>query len=221
MNLKFLKTVIKKLLIRFVFFIVFIFILLLGRNFWLPMVGKTLIRDDMPAKGADAIVLLTGDFRHRPVEAVRLYNEKYAPKIMIAPEEGNILVEMGLIQPRIKIALKQLHLLGVNEKDIEVYRDREVTSTIEEAAALKAYLEKANPTAKRLILVSSWYHTSRVGWTFEKVFSGSGIIIEVTPVTSQREAYKIWWESENDFLAVFNEYLKWVYYLMSFSSGRF
>lgn len=206
----------KKLIKRLVFLCLLLLILFLSRNLWLPGFGKVLLRDDHPKKGADAIVLMAGDFNNRPQEAARFYREKYAPRILLAPEEGNILVDLGLIRPRVEIAIAQLKRLGIPEEDIEIYSDRNVTSTLDEAVALRAHLEKNHPEAKRLLLVSSWSHTRRLGWIFDKVFEGSGRVIEVSPISFEKKAYARWWTNEEKFLKVFTEYLKWAWYLTQY-----
>ena len=67
------------------------------------------------------------------------------------------------------------------------------------------------PNTKKVILVTSWYHSSRAEWIFKKVNSFG---LEI--ISAPNEIPKNWWRHEESFLRVFNEYLKWIYYLLNY-----
>ena len=173
----------------------------------LPM--TVLVRDDTPLKGADYIVLLMGAYGERTGHGGQLYQDGWGKKIIFAEAQDSDATHSGLAMRDGRATETLLKRMGVPVKDMVFLSETSNTSTFEEVRALLQYIKQIDPAASRIILVTSWYHSRRAAWITDKV-NQTGMIVESAP-TKKPQA---WWTHERDFLAVFNEYLKWVYYLL-------
>jgi uncharacterized SAM-binding protein YcdF (DUF218 family) len=114
------------------------------------------------------------------------------------------------------IAIKQ----GLSKEQILVISNQgRITSTVEEALALRSYFKTYRPKVAKLIFVTSWYHSRRAEWILEKVFSDTGIVLEMQPVRDVSYSSNDWWKSEDGMITVFVEYAKWLRYLGKYA-GR-
>jgi uncharacterized SAM-binding protein YcdF (DUF218 family) len=167
-------------------------------------------RNDHPSKGADAIVLLMGDAIDRAPHVANLYKRGYAKKIVFVESEETKLMEYGLRPLEGKMVYdfltKKLH---VPADDIVFLDKTRVTSTQEEVKAI--FKELNRNKFRTVILATSWYHSSRAAWIMNKL-NVDHLRIESLPSPLPAK----WYQSENDFLSVFNEYLKWVFYYMKY-----
>ena len=184
-----------------------------GRSFWLPLIGEALVEDDSPKLGADIILIMMGAPAERAPKALKLFKDGYAPllgfvrpedfevnRITDAPNEGDIVDRF-------------LKINGVPDHARKFYFDSAVTSTWDEVAVLLKHVEALNPRPRRIIVVTSWYHSKRVSWVFERL-KPAELFVELSPVGESDAA--TWWQTEKTFLPVFNEYLKWLYYLKNY-----
>ena len=87
----------------------------------------------------------------------------------------------------------------------------EADSTADEARCFKTFFATLPTPPTRVIVVTSWYHTSRAAWIMSRVF-GAGITVEATPAVDGVESWHEWWRHEGTVLGVYNEYLKWAYW---------
>lgn len=174
--------------------------------------GRALIIENT-LQNADAIVILMGKVSDRTPVAAMLWQEKRAPVIVFAHNEDEPLTKMGFKTNDAEATKIYLERLGVAADAIHVLSDVSVTSTSEEAEALVAYLLKTFPPRPKVILVTSWSHTSRALFALERE-SGGRIDFMVAPATTEKNKPETWWLSEESFLEVFQEYLKWMYYLL-------
>jgi uncharacterized SAM-binding protein YcdF (DUF218 family) len=64
------------------------------------------------------------------------------------------------------------------------------------------------------VVVTDWYHSSRAGWLFEKIFADTKVGIRMVSAATEDpvKGVKQWWRDEEMFLHVFEEYLKWTYW---------
>lgn len=182
---------------------------------WLPAMGRLLMADESNPLQADVMILLMGDVAARTPHAARLLLQGAAPQIVITQVEDNPLVEIGYQVNDTKATASYLTRLGVPPERLRIINDIQATSTIEEAKAILADLSKQNPHPRRLLLVTSWYHTARAQWIFNRV-NQQGFEIRVSAAQSPLSNPDMWWQKERTFLDVFNEYLKWLYYLINY-----
>lgn len=169
-----------------------------------------------------AVIVMMGNLRMPRIgPAVHLVKAEKSQRIHLVQPEPFAFEKAGLMRAEDELVADLLVGSGVQRNQVHQVRGpggERATSSWEEARYHRAYLEALldqQPTLpRRIVLVTDWYHTSRALWIFRKVFNGSGIVVEAQPVGA--EWVEKWWTEEDAFLAVFNEYLKWAYYLVKY-----
>ena len=199
--------------------LIFLFsIFIITYKFWLFLPARFLLVKDNINK-ADCIVVLSSDTYFRIKKAVELYNSGYAKNIVvtITPEREKELKEYYEFGYRIfglkdisnkEIILKAFEYFNKDPKDI-YFTEKEVTSTYDEAIAIKDFMLKNN--FKSLILVTSTYHTKRALLVFKLVFNKTGI--KIYNCTAENKLYNPlrWWEKERDVEKIIREYVAIIY----------
>lgn len=166
----------------------------------LNAVGRFLVVQDRLER-ADVIIVLSGgrgDERMR--QAAELYQQGYAPLVLLSGGE-----EMaGISVP--EMLRRQALALGIPADAL--LSEPDSTSTGEQARYLRPLLEPRG--VRRVIVVTSSYHSRRTRRLFRKGFEGSGIDIRVYPV--QRDVFNPdgWWTREQDTETLVLEYIKLV-----------
>jgi uncharacterized SAM-binding protein YcdF (DUF218 family) len=164
---------------------------------------------------ADLIFLLNSDVNTRPFRASELYQQRLAPLIIIARSEDTPIVNLGLVPNDTDISVGVMEKLGVpSERIIVLPVAGGVTSTFDEAAALRRYVE-ANDTHK-IILVTSAFHTRRARWIFERTLVGLPVTLEMAAVPYASFDQTNWWKNESGLITLNNEYIKLVFYLLKY-----
>ena len=166
--------------------------------------------DDTDEK-ADLIVILMGGVDDRAIHAAKLYNQGLAPNILYAKEQDHAWSEVGIKINTTDLALKFLKKEGVPEEKSIIIHDSYSRSTFEEAKTVLKYIDEQMPETKSILVVTSWFHSGRAKWIFDRV-NETDIDIRWAPT----EAPDYWWRYEGSFLNVFNEYVKWLYYLIHY-----
>jgi len=173
-----------------------------------------LVVDD-PLQPADLIFVLNGDYNTRPFRAGELYQQGLAPVIVIAQAESTPAEKLGLVRNDTDISVEVLEKLGVPPGKIVVLPvPGGVTSTFDEAIALRQYLE-ANDLHS-LILVTSAFHTRRARWVVEKELAGLPVRLSVAAAPYEGFDETNWWKSENGLITLNNEYIKLFYYFWKY-----
>ena len=149
---------------------------------WLYFLGHALIQQDQPFQ-ADAIVLLAGDSKgERMNKAVELANAKLAPRILVS--SAGHLFDSSEGELSVSFAVKRGAAPGLFEV-IQHGAD----STMEEAEIMIAECRRRG--VKKLLLVSSDYHTNRAG----KIFRVVAPEMEIRTVGSMTQVFNpdSWW----------------------------
>ncbi len=89
---------------------------------------------------------------------------------------------------------------------------QKVANTREEAAS--ARLECERRQLRRLLVVTSPYHTRRAWATFQQAFAGSGIAVGIIPSNASPARPQRWWETPYDRAYVRYEWAGIVYYYL-------
>jgi len=174
--------------------------------------GKFLVVKD-PLSNVDIIYLLTGDVISRPFHAVELYRENYTNTIVVPQHELNPAEELGIYPNPTEAAVKVLIQKGVNKSDIIVIDfDNGVTSTTDEAIALRRYINKTK--IKNVIIVTSAFHSFRAKYIFKKVLKVTSANIIMSPAPHRKFDETNWWKFEEGLIYCTNEYLKFIHYLL-------
>jgi uncharacterized SAM-binding protein YcdF (DUF218 family) len=164
---------------------------------------------------ADVIVLLNSEVDTRPFRASELFKQGLAPVIVIARSESTPTVNLGLVPNDTDISVAVMEKQGVPaEKIIVLPFPGGVTSTFDEAAAVRQYVQ-AHQT-RRIILVTSAFHTRRARWIFEKALAGLPIALEMAAVPYSGFDQTNWWKNETGLIMLNNEYIKLFYYLFKY-----
>ncbi|NIU87989.1 MAG: hypothetical protein GWN56_12155 [Nitrosopumilaceae archaeon] len=188
--------------------------LFLLRNKYLPYAGSFLVVENKLEK-ADAVFVFGGSVPKRIIEAAGIYKQGYAPIIIISrhpkPEGYKFLKEKGISFPEGHDINKSVALgLGIAEKNIIITK-RRAASTFEELVLLnKLCLEKKY---KKIILVSSKYHTKRISKIFSDISKGKvkGIIRY-----ARYDSYdpKNWWKDRSSLRQTIFEYQKLLHHFL-------
>jgi len=166
-----------------------------------------IIADDLTP--VDAIIIMGGGGEGRMNEALELYNEKYA-RIIILTETGERIEDFDYLQSfDLRI---QLLNNGVPSGNILI-TESEVTSTLEEAHAVKQLLERRQLSTA--IIVTDPFHTKRTSIIFGDVFSGQDIKLYFRPVTPSWYTSRTWFLTADGWKFTILEYIK----LLAYKSG--
>lgn len=176
------------------------------RHFWAGQVGDFLIRQDAIAP-ADAILVLGGGSGERTQQGVALYQQDYAPLLIISAENNHSLYSRTFQWGK---AARDLAIAG-GVPDDRILLIETSTSTRDDALLSKELCLSRG--LRSLIIVSEPFHTRRAWWTFKKEYRGSDIRLMMYPVQQSWYTRDGWWHSEEGFLSTVNEYVKIVYYL--------
>lgn len=161
---------------------------------------------------ADLIFLLSGDGFEgaRAHRAAQLYRDGFAPRVVVARSDDTPSVRMGLYPNDTDVNLRVLQRLGVPRESIRVLVvPGGVTSTTDEARALRGYLSR-HP-ARRVIVVTSDYHTARARWNLRRELEGAPVEIRMAAATDPEVNASNWWRSERGLLRYASEYLKFAH----------
>ena len=164
---------------------------------------------------ADAIVVMSGSatYRERADWAARLYREGRAPIVILTNDS----LKSGWDKKEernpyfYELAARELQQLGVPESKIQVVSDIAL-GTYEESVGVRDYASAHQ--LKRLLAVTSAYHTRRTLWSLRHACEGSGIEIGIDspPPGWQTPAPSRWWWRRWGWKVVAGEYVKLVYY---------
>jgi len=172
-------------------------VLYLTGNWWLPWLGHALISSEEPFK-AEAVICLAGDGTgHRITKAASLVKEGYAPVVLVSGP-GSV-YDMNEAHLAIDFVVRR----GFpREAMLPVVHN--ANSTLEEAWVFRDYLSKRG--MKRILLVTSDYHTARASRTFRSVLDG----VEVRTVAAPDRDFQAdsWWKNRPARKLVFMEWTK-------------
>lgn len=176
----------------------------------LQSLPRLLIHEDQLEK-AEAIIVLSGGSFDRGNKAAMLYFQGYAPYLICIggnPEYEFQILNMNLTEAE----SARLNLLRLNIPDSAITLINAGTSTEEEANLLAQYL--INHQFRKVILLTSLYHTKRAKKTFMKVLKNSDVELMVCGAASSRFDEWHWWQSEDGLIAMNNELIKNMYYIL-------
>jgi len=177
---------------------------LIGYLFLRAAGAYLIIADELTT--VDTIIIMGGGDEGRMNEALELYHEKYA-RIIVLTETGVHIEELDYLQSfDLRI---QLLNNGVPSGNILI-TDSEVTSTLEEAYAVKQLLERRQFSSA--IIVTDPYHTKRTSIIFKDVFSEQDIKLYFRPVTPSWYNSRTWFLSPSGWKFTILEYVKLLAY---------
>jgi len=105
------------------------------------------------AQRSDLIICLGGNVRARQEKSLKLYNERYAQKLLLTNQSPNYFLKNGVSSSNIYVT------------DIP-------RNTFEEAKYCRWFMQEHKINSA--LVVSDWWHLRRVKWSFETVFRDTG-----------------------------------------------
>lgn len=153
---------------------------------------------------ANAIVVLSGGEETRMTEALRLYNEDYANKIILTETGQKLEGYKQLYSFDMRIVLLSN---GVPSGNILV-TDKVVSNTRDEALAVKKLMTSQQMVSA--IIVTDPYHTRRAYGIFLDVFKDSGIKLMIQPTPNSWYNSRTWFLKSEGWRFTVLEYLKLV-----------
>ena len=161
--------------------------------FGLSKLGSFLVVED-PLEKADAIFVLGGTRFERPLEAVDLYREGWAPRILlfrIVKDWGEVeLIQRGFEFPlESDVQFEALKRMGVDAGAIAVLGEKD--NTKEEGAEIRAQVIANHWT--RVIVVTSKQHTRRARLTVSRRLAGTGARVIIRASRYDRTRPERWW----------------------------
>lgn len=196
-------------------------LLYVGYPFLLRAMGRYLVTEDRLQK-AEAIAVLAGDGGvARTLEAVRLYQDGYAPRIILAhqvlPQGYEALARLGITVPEERdiqwMVLKAMRI----PPTVVLQVNKRANSTESEMVYLTRLLE--GHRIRSVILVTNRSHSTRAS----KILAGaSGGKISIISRPTRYDTFdpEGWWRSHADAKEVLAEYEKLLnYFVQSVSSS--
>lgn len=145
------------------------------RTGWLPLIYKLFVVAEAPQK-ADFIVILGGGEGMRARTAARLYQEGYAPRILISGGFDTY-------------KLDTLLMAELNIPSSDIFTNTEATTTWSEAQQILEILKREG--AASAIIVTDGYHTRRV-WAVYRRLQGDPPVRLIFVQADQREGDDPW-----------------------------
>lgn len=177
-------------------------------------ISANLVQEHGELAISDIIYVLGGDYLNRVPRAVELYRKGWAPRIVIPRENMPERAQDSNKGPEhfTTVSLRMLTAAGVPPESVEEWViGAGVSSTAEEAKALRLYLE-THSRVQSVIIVTSNYHTRRAGYTARRMSPG-GARIFMDGVPPAGWDLDSWWKDPVGYATVRSEYLKLLYYL--------
>ncbi|MEM9986912.1 MAG: YdcF family protein [Bacteroidota bacterium] len=148
---------------------------------------------------------------HGNPKAAELYQQGLSPVLVVTGENINPTLQALDIELIDAIVGQQaLFDLGVDSAAVKVLPRG--TNTFEESEEILGF--SLAEGYRRIMVVSSKFHTRRIQRTFHKKFHAEGIEVRVIGAEPPEDTYLVdeWWKSEGGLIFVNNEYLKLIYY---------
>jgi uncharacterized SAM-binding protein YcdF (DUF218 family) len=163
----------------------------------LPRLGPWLVVED-PLQKADAVIVLGGTMYERPLEAVDLYKEGWAPRIYLFREIADwgeqVLAERNVPYTRgVDLQIEVMRRLGVPADAIGVLD--EANSTADEAE--HAFQLATREQLTRVIIITSKQHTRRARMVMNRRLTPAGVTVIVRPSRYDRADVDRWWANRS------------------------
>ncbi len=185
-------------LIALIIIVILIGLVYLARAPLLRVAGNYWIKSDAPAN-ADAIVILSDDNFNadRATRAADLYHDGWAPRVVGSGRR---------LRPYISIADLMQHDLesrGVPKQAVIPFA-HDATNTLEELRGIRAFVQQHG--WKRIMIVTSNYHTRRTRYLCEHVFPAD---VHVLVVAAPDHDYDpdSWWKTRKGLKIYFHEFV--------------
>lgn len=170
--------------------------------------GNYLIYEDANTE-VEAAFVLAGLPNERLPYAKNLYEEGLTPRLGATGERIDPDLEiLNMPWTDAYVAKKVMIRMGVDSSDIDMLE--EGTNTFEESEVILDYCKKNG--LKKIMIVSSQFHTRRIKHVFKKKFKNAGIQVIIKGAPPKDYAMDQWWLSNSALSFAMNECIKILYY---------
>jgi uncharacterized SAM-binding protein YcdF (DUF218 family) len=175
--------------------------------------GNYLIDVDEPQK-VEAAFVLGGNSHDRGRKVAELFHDGYCDEIICLG--GNVLgfyLSMKLNKTEAEMS-EDFIVKEFNVPKRSVLALKEGTSTMEESDIILKYA--IDHQLKKIIVVSSLFHTNRIRGVFGDKFHNNGITVLLVGTPSSFYNEENWWTNEAGLIMLNNEYVKTLYYWLKY-----
>src|SRR3954463_1000369 len=202
-----MRTAVRRLLA--VFAVAAIVLVILG-----ALQGGRYLQHEDPLRKADAIFVLAGTRLERPLEAVDLYRDGWAPVVALSPGRPEAVEAAvrarGITFPTDTDLLRSVMTqMGVPPAAI-VVEGSYVDNTAQEGELLRAMA--ARDRWHTVIVVTSKYHTRRTAFAMRRAVRGLGVDVIVRATRYDTSDPANWWHKRADFRFAISEWQKLIAY---------
>ncbi|MDF1881151.1 YdcF family protein [Sulfurimonas sp. MAG313] len=170
-------------------------------------------RIDNATKGADCVLILSGNYKTRPDHAAMLMQENYSNRLYHTDQRQEYSKHYEIFGYAFEKAQKVLATYSLSADIIPSIKGG-ATSTFDEAHDFVAFL-KEHPM-KHVILVTDAFHTARAHYAFRKILDLNGykdIIIEMSAASNNAFTESTWYKTERGVSAYILEPIKYLFYI--------
>ncbi len=190
-------------------------LLLLLAAFGFVNLGTFLALED-PIQKADAIFVLAGTPMRRALEGADLYLAGHGSALVLSREsaEGGFveLERRGIaVADDIERAREAFLDLGIPAASL-IVPDRMHSSTAAEAQTLRVIAQERR--WRRVIVVSSPYHTRRAAFAFRRELRDTGVEVIMRPTRYETVEPRRWWRHRSDIRSVVQEIPRLIAYVL-------
>ncbi len=200
------------------FFLFLIIAIVVAALVFVRSAGQWLVTPDQIAQ-ADLLVVMMGPVPDRALQAKTLYEQGLAHQIVFTNEYqpgAEQLKTLGIeLQTTAEVFRSALLKLGIPDSSITILPVYS-TSTSDEAVNIGRYLTE-HPQYKKVIVVTSSYHTKRTGLIFNKLkkILPNAVSFTISPNPFTDYNGKKWWSDRISFKLTILEYIKLINYFLS------
>jgi uncharacterized SAM-binding protein YcdF (DUF218 family) len=166
---------------------------------WLTSGDFLVVNDPQPA---DVIVVLAGETNWRPARGLQLFRLKYAPRLLLDVPSNAIIYDQNML------SIAQAHVEKLQSNGAVSICPIAGLSTQAEARDVRACLQPTG--ARKVLVVTSDYHTRRAVSIFRHEFVGDDVSIAAA-FDSQQYGTK-WWSHRQWAKTNLDEWLKMVWW---------
>lgn len=164
------------------------------------------------SKGADGILILSGNPETRVEKAVELYRQGYGGQILLTTTKSIGNKYHHIFKTQIQMVQEAIRYEGIDDFVLVPSLKGGATSTFDEAYDLAEYVRKHN--LRHIILVTDTFHTARALYAFKKVFDNLQMDVKLEAAGASNNFFnkKNWWRTESGLVTYFFESLKFLVY---------
>lgn len=174
--------------------------------------GERLIHQDRLTH-ANALCILGAGTYERCKEGATIWRKNIVGKIIVTG--GNNSPSARVLMPDMNLTYADLSSIGLRKMGVDSAHIMVVAkgnSTFEEVEVLYAIAQKEK--YRKIVVLTSAFHTMRTYKILQKRFKGSGIDFVVIGAAPEEYTLAKWWESEEGTMFVFTEYCKILVYFV-------